>query len=59
VAAAAAALHRSGNNEGTVTVDVTGGRVTVGITPDGSTLTGPAELVASGHIACGWWQAHR
>jgi diaminopimelate epimerase len=59
VAAAAAALRRSGRDEGTLTVDVPGGRVAVGIAAGAATLSGPAELVASGHIAGEWWQANR
>jgi diaminopimelate epimerase len=59
VAAAAAALHGAGRAAGTVTVDVPGGAVTVDIVAGESTLTGPAELVASGRIDGEWWHAHR
>jgi diaminopimelate epimerase len=38
---------------------VPGGLVTVGITDDDSTLTGPAVVVASGTIDQGFWDRHR
>lgn len=55
VAAVAAALHLSGTDTGTSTVDIPGGRVTVTVDPEGSTLTGPAEFVARGELDAGWW----
>ncbi|WP_082468835.1 diaminopimelate epimerase [Sciscionella sediminilitoris] len=58
VASAAAALHAESVATGTVTVEVPGGRVTVGITEDGSSLTGPAVLVGSGVLDPQWWAAH-
>lgn len=49
-AVAVAAAQRAGDNSGQPwTVDVPGGRLQVGWTPDGEvTLTGPAQLVADG-----------
>lgn len=58
VAVAAAVL---GGRTGELAVDVPGGRVRIRLT-DGAdactaTLTGPAELVASGELDLGWWNA--
>jgi diaminopimelate epimerase len=53
VAVAAAVLGGTGE----VTVDVPGGRVRVTIEEHGSTLTGPAVLVARGELDSSWWQA--
>lgn len=49
-AVAVAAAQRAGDDSGQPwTVDVPGGRLQVGWTPDGEvTLTGPAQLVADG-----------
>ncbi len=58
VAAAAAAVRGSGRTAGTIAVEVPGGTVTVGVSADGTTLTGPAELVAGGRIAGEWWYAN-
>jgi diaminopimelate epimerase len=58
VAAAAAMLHLTGSGTGMSTVDVPGGRVRVGVTADGSTLTGPAVLVARGQLDPVWWSAY-
>jgi diaminopimelate epimerase len=53
-AAAYAALVHAGRAEGTVVVDVPGGRLTVGIDPRTTVLTGPAVLVATGSLAAEW-----
>jgi diaminopimelate epimerase len=58
VAAAAAMLHLTGSGVGVSTVDVPGGRVRVEVTEDGSTLTGPAVLVARGQLDPVWWSAY-
>lgn len=58
VAAVAAALQVCGRRTGTVDVDVPGGRVCVTVTEDGSTLTGPAVLVARGRLDADWWREH-
>lgn len=58
VAAVAAALHASGRHTGAVDVEVPGGRVRVAVTDDGSTLTGPAVLVARGRLDESWWREH-
>ncbi|MFI7121431.1 diaminopimelate epimerase [Amycolatopsis sp. NPDC049868] len=57
VAAVAAALHLAGTDTGEATVDIPGGRVVVGIRRGGSTLTGPAEIVARGELDETWWDA--
>ena len=59
VAVAAVHLAASGRAAGRVAVRVPGGRVTVDIGVDGSTLTGPAVLVARGRVDSGFWAAHR
>lgn len=59
VAVAAAHLAAAGRAAGRVAVRVPGGRVVVDIATDGSTLTGPALLVARGHIEADFWAAHR
>ncbi|HVK22786.1 MAG TPA: diaminopimelate epimerase [Actinokineospora sp.] len=53
VAAAAAAL----GGEGALTVHIPGGTVRVTVTADSSTLTGPAEFVASGELDQAWWDS--
>ncbi|MEV4314548.1 diaminopimelate epimerase [Actinocrispum sp. NPDC049592] len=58
VAAVAAMLHETGDGIGRSTVDIPGGQVTVEITEDGSTLTGPAVLVARGRLDPVWWSAY-
>ncbi|HWR46387.1 MAG TPA: diaminopimelate epimerase [Pseudonocardiaceae bacterium] len=58
VAALAAALAAQGRNTGEADVQLPGGRLHVAITRDGSTLTGPAVLVAWGWLALDWWSAH-
>jgi len=59
VAAAAAYLRMDHRSTGTVDVFVPGGSVTVTISDDDSTLTGPAVLVASGTIDGAFWERHR
>jgi diaminopimelate epimerase len=58
VAALAAALESQGRRIGEADVHVPGGRLHVSIIGDGSTLTGPAVLVAWGRLALDWWSAH-
>jgi diaminopimelate epimerase len=58
VAALAAALAAQDWDTGEADVQVPGGRLHVAITGDGSTLTGPAVLVARGRLASDWWSAH-
>ncbi|RSM60927.1 diaminopimelate epimerase [Amycolatopsis sp. WAC 01376] len=55
VAAVAAALHLAGTDTGEATVDIPGGRVVVEVRRGGSTLTGPAEIVARGELDETWW----
>ena len=50
-AVGAVALRDAGQDTGTVTVDVPGGRLTVTVTDDSCWLAGPAVLVATGEIA--------
>ncbi|AUI64212.1 diaminopimelate epimerase [Amycolatopsis sp. BJA-103] len=57
VAAVAAALHLAGTDAGRATVDIPGGQVVVEIRRGGSTLTGPAEIVARGELDEDWWVA--
>jgi diaminopimelate epimerase len=49
-AAAAVALRDTGREQGTMVVDVPGGRLTVRLTGQACELTGPALLVAAGKI---------
>jgi diaminopimelate epimerase len=58
VAALAAALDAEDRDTGEADVQVSGGRLHVEITGDGSALTGPAVLVARGWLAADWWSAH-
>lgn len=58
VAALAAVLDAQRRDTGEADVAVPGGIVHVAITEDGSTLTGPAVLVAAGQLAPDWWSAH-
>jgi diaminopimelate epimerase len=53
-AAAWTALEAAGRSEGTVVVDVPGGRLSVQVTPGTTVLTGPAVLVAAG-VLCREW----
>ncbi|WET81861.1 diaminopimelate epimerase [Amycolatopsis sp. QT-25] len=55
VAAVAAALHLAGTDTGEASVDIPGGRVVVEVRRGGSTLTGPAEIVARGELDETWW----
>jgi diaminopimelate epimerase len=55
VAVAAAHLAAAGRTAGEVTVTVPGGVVQIRIDPTGSTLTGPAVIVAEGRLDPGWW----
>lgn len=57
VAAVAAALHLRGDDIGESTVDVPGGRVSVTVGKETSTLTGPAVFVAKGELDPAWWDA--
>lgn len=50
VAAARAALADAGREHGSVTVNVPGGQVTVGIEGDNSTLRGPSVILAEGTV---------
>jgi diaminopimelate epimerase len=50
LAAGAVALRNAGIDEGTVIVDVPGGRLTVTVTDGAWWLAGPAVLVASGEV---------
>ncbi|GAA0540779.1 diaminopimelate epimerase [Saccharopolyspora subtropica] len=56
VAATVAALQAAGTDTGRRVVHIPGGTVEVEITTSGSTLTGPAVLVARGHLDRMWWQ---
>ncbi|MGH3794430.1 MAG: diaminopimelate epimerase [Pseudonocardiaceae bacterium] len=58
VAAVAAALQAEGRDTGGADVHVPGGQVRVTVADDGSTLSGPAVLVARGRLDAGWWAAH-
>jgi diaminopimelate epimerase len=51
VAAAAVVLRDAGHAEGTVGVEVPGGRLTVTVENGRWTLAGPAVIVATGHVA--------
>jgi diaminopimelate epimerase len=53
-AAAYAALAHEGRTEGTVVVDVPGGRLSVQIGPRTTVLTGPAVLVSTGTLCPEW-----
>jgi diaminopimelate epimerase len=53
-ASAYAALAAAGRTEGTVTVDVPGGRLSVQVTPGTTVLTGPAVVVAAGELCAEW-----
>ncbi len=59
VAVTAAYLASTGRSTGTVAVNVPGGAVSVSITADDSTLTGPAVVVAAGVVDQGFWERHR
>ncbi|MDT0276529.1 diaminopimelate epimerase [Blastococcus goldschmidtiae] len=53
-AAAYAALADAGRDEGTVVVDVPGGRLSVQVDPRTTVLTGPAVLVSAGSLCREW-----
>ncbi|TFV63229.1 UNVERIFIED_ORG: diaminopimelate epimerase [Bacillus sp. AZ43] len=53
-AAGYAAIAAAGRSEGTVVVDVPGGRLSVEVTPGTTVLTGPAVLVAAGELCAEW-----
>ena len=53
-AAARAALTADGRDDGTVVVDVPGGRLTVAIGEGTTVLTGPAVIVAAGELSAEW-----
>jgi diaminopimelate epimerase len=55
-AAAYAALAADGRTEGTVVVDVPGGRLSVQVDPGTTVLTGPAVIVSAG-VLCAEWLA--
>ncbi len=59
VAVAAAYLASSGRASGTVRVSVPGGEVSVTVTPHGTSLTGPAVVLATGAVDLGYWEYHR
>lgn len=56
-AAAFAALADAGRAEGTVVVDVPGGRLVVEVDPRTTVLTGPAVLVSAGSLCPEWLDA--
>ncbi|MGY2003967.1 diaminopimelate epimerase [Blastococcus sp. SYSU DS1024] len=56
-AAAYAALRAAGADEGTVVVDVPGGRLSVQVTPGTTVLSGPAVLVSAGTLCPEWLRA--
>jgi len=56
-AAAYAALVSEGRSEGTVVVDVPGGRLSVQVDPRTTVLTGPAVLVSAGELCPEWLSA--
>ncbi|MGY2082162.1 diaminopimelate epimerase [Blastococcus sp. SYSU DS0539] len=53
-AAAYAVLRAGGATEGTVVVDVPGGRLSVQVTPGTTVLSGPAVLVSAGTLCPEW-----
>ena len=57
IAAVAAMLHAAGTVRGRADVIVPGGRVSVAVAEQTSTLTGPAVLVAHGELDQTWWDA--
>ncbi len=54
-AVAAHVLARIGRDTGRVLVEVTGGELTVSVTPAATVLSGPAVFVATGDIDPDWW----
>ncbi len=55
VASVASWLYGTGRRTGKATVDIPGGRVSVVIEEETSTLTGPALLLARGELDQAWW----
>jgi diaminopimelate epimerase len=53
-AAAYAAMVAAGETEGTVRVDVPGGRLSVQVTAGTTVLTGPAVIVSTGELCAEW-----
>jgi diaminopimelate epimerase len=53
-AAAYAALVASGRDEGTVVVDVPGGRLSVQVGAGTTVLTGPAVIISAGVLCAEW-----
>jgi diaminopimelate epimerase len=53
-AAGYAALAAEGRTEGTVLVDVPGGRLSVQVAADTTVLTGPAVIVSTGALSREW-----
>jgi diaminopimelate epimerase len=56
-AAAYAALAAEGRSDGTVIVDVPGGRLSVRVSPSTTVLTGPALIVSAGGLCPEWLAA--
>jgi diaminopimelate epimerase len=56
-AAAYAALVDDGRTEGTIVVDVPGGRLSVQVAPATTVLTGPAVIVSAGVLCAEWLDA--
>ncbi len=50
VAAAVAALADAGKTAGTVVVEVPGGKIEVSVDEQGSTITGPSRIIATGEL---------
>ncbi len=57
VAAVVAALRHDGREVGGCGVQTPGGRLYVSVTPETTTLTGPAVIVAQGELDSRWWDA--
>ncbi|WP_132993565.1 diaminopimelate epimerase [Gordonia zhaorongruii] len=54
VAAASAALHGIGREDGIVGITIPGGRVVITVADGGAVLRGPSRLVARGDLVPGW-----
>jgi diaminopimelate epimerase len=59
VAAVVAALRHDGREVGSCAVQTPGGRLHVSVTPETTTLTGPAVIVARGELDTRWWESLR
>jgi diaminopimelate epimerase len=57
VAAVVAALRQDGRGVGSCVVRTPGGRLHVNVTPETTTLTGPAVIVAHGELDGRWWES--